>query len=173
VRRFHGSHDVRRRLPNFGAGPAYFRTMRKEFSAMCSVFCLLLVAIWLRSYWWEDTIMVYASGERFVRVGMAPGAIQVVTGNKSRIAPWTRIVESHELVIHQLANMGIPYPSRFWGRFYIGPSILLVPDWFLILFIAALAAPPTRKIVWRFGLRMILVIMTLVAGVVALISGLH
>jgi hypothetical protein len=147
--------------------------MRKPFAVTCSVICLLLVAMWLRSFWWEDAVVVHKSGERFVRVGAAPGAIQVATGGKSRVAPWNRIVESAPEVIHELSNMGIPYPSRFWGRFYIGSSILLVPYWFLILLVVSLAAPPTRNIIWRFSLRMALLFLTLAAGVIGLMSGLR
>jgi hypothetical protein len=147
--------------------------MRKAFAATCSAICLLLVAMWMRSCWWEDSIVVHASGERFIRVGAAPGAMKVTAGGKSRVGPWNRIVESPEQVIRQLSNMGITYPSRFWGRFYIGSSIFIVPYWFLILLIVSVAAPPTQKIIWRFSLRMALVILTFAAGLVALMSGLR
>ncbi len=147
--------------------------MRKAFAATCSVCCLLLVAMWLRSYWWEDAVVVYSSGHRLVRVGAAPGALQVTAGGNSHATTWTRIVESAPEVTRQLANMGIAYPSRFWGRFYISSSILLVPFWFLILFVVSLAAPPTQKILWRFSLRMALVILTLAVGLLALMSELR
>jgi hypothetical protein len=150
-----------------------FRMVRKTFSATCAVICLLLIGLWLRSYWWEDEVVVYASSQRFVGLGTAPGAIQIATGAKSHLAPWTHVVESHEKVLRQFANMGISYPSGFWGRFYVGSGVILVPLWFLILLIVSLAAPPTQKIIWRFSLRMALLAVTLIAGVLALSSGMH
>jgi hypothetical protein len=126
----------------------------------------------MRSYWWEDSVVVYSSGERFVRLGAAPGAMQVVAGSKAHVGRWSRS-ESSDQVVHELSKMGISYPTRFWGRFYINSNILLVPYWFLILLVVSLAAPPTQKILWRFSLRMALVILTLAAGVVGLTSGLR
>ena len=129
--------------------------------------------MWMRSYWSEDSVVVYTSGERFVRIGAAPGAMLVVAGSKSHVNKWIRTVEPPDQVLRELSKIGISYPSRFWGRFYISSNILLVPYWFLILLVVSLAAPPTQKIIWRFSLRMALVIMTLAAGVVGLLSGLR
>jgi hypothetical protein len=145
-----------------------FPVVSKAFSATCAVVCLLLIGLWFRSYWWEDELIVYASNQRFVGVGTAPAAIQIATGAKSRYAPWTRITESHEKMLRQFENMGINYPTSIWGRFYVGSGVVLIPLWFLILLVISLAAPPTRKIIWRFTLRMALVTMTLIAGVIAL-----
>jgi hypothetical protein len=147
--------------------------MRKAFAVTCSLFCLLMIAIWLRSFWWEDAVVIHKSGERFIAIGTAPGAIQIATGTKPRVALWNRIVEPAPEVIRQLSNLGIAYPSRLWGRFYISPSILLVPCWFLILLIVSLAAPPTQKIIWRFSLRLALLLATLAAGLLALMSELR
>jgi hypothetical protein len=147
--------------------------MRKAFATTCSICCLLLVAMWMRSYWWEDSVVVYSSGEHFVRIGAVPGAMQVVAGSKSRVVRWNHIVESPDQVLRELSKMGITYPSRFWGRFYISSNIVLVPYWFLILLVVSLAAPRSQKILWRFSLRVALVIMTLAAGVIGLLSGLR
>jgi hypothetical protein len=147
--------------------------VRKTFSSTCAVICLLLIGLCFRSFWWEDEVVVYASSQRFVSVGTAPSAIQIATGAKSRYAPWTHIVESHEKVLRQFANMGISYPSSLWGRFCVGSEVILVPLWFLILLIVSLAAPPTRQIIGRFSLRMALVAMTLIVGVLALFAGMH
>src|SRR4051812_19419079 len=35
-----------------------FRKLRIAFSAMCLIACVLLIALWARSYWWEDMLDV-------------------------------------------------------------------------------------------------------------------
>ncbi len=136
------------------------------------IFCLVWVTLWVRSYWWEDGIVVYASNQRYVEVGTAPGAIQFATGIKNRFSPLARVVESQEKFLRTMASMKISYPSRIWGRFYVGSGIVLIPTWFAILFFATIAAMPRVRWLRRLGARTLLLIATLVASGVATIIAL-
>lgn len=142
------------------------------FSLIFLAVCFLFAALWVRSFWWEDELVVFASSQRFVGVGTAPGAISLVVGTKSRFAPGVRVVQSQEKVIRTLANMGVSYPSRIWGRFYLGAGILLIPIWFLILVFALVGAMPWVRWLRRLGVRTLLLVTTLIASGVATIIAL-
>ena len=37
------------------------RYLRIAFSVMCGIACVLLIALWVRSYWWADTVGLAAT----------------------------------------------------------------------------------------------------------------
>jgi hypothetical protein len=41
--------------------PRYLRYLRNAFSAVCGVVCLMLIVLWVHSYWWNDLLFVQSS----------------------------------------------------------------------------------------------------------------
>src|SRR6476469_9127373 len=40
-----------------------FRKLRIAFSVTCLIACVLLIALWVRSYWWDDLVSKYRFGQ--------------------------------------------------------------------------------------------------------------
>lgn len=52
-------------LPRAGAAMKY-RKLRVTWSAVCGIICLLLIALWVRSYWWFDHLQFPITGVHYV-----------------------------------------------------------------------------------------------------------
>src|SRR3954454_7670294 len=56
-----------------------FRKLRLAWSVACGVACVLLILLWVRSYWWEDTLFsVQGSARNVLAVGSMYGRTQLV-----------------------------------------------------------------------------------------------
>ena len=136
--------------------PRLIRGLRIAFSAACLIACVLLIALWVRSYWWVDA------------TNFSPDAIVSVKGNIC--------VDEMILMLRDPSNPSLTPISHFWGySFATGGSIegeagLTIPYWILVLAIAALgliAGAPWIN--WHFSLRTLLIATTLVAVVLGLL----
>ena len=151
------------------------RKLRIAWSVICGTVAVLLVALWVRSYWWQDTLHVnYAgrdtpnySGTKSLNVTSAQGHI-AVSNKQMRWA--RRIVTEHSAI----SNTFQPFdytddfgttPSATWFRVmrWSNPNHASVefPNWLLAKCFVALATAP-----WlprRFNLRTLLIATTLVA----------
>src|ERR671924_315575 len=106
--------------------------------------CLLLIALWVRSYTWRDELIIFAS-RGMVSITSSSGSFFVaVVGGETGEALWwhvdTTYMENdrigHNLQIHPL-------------QFYVSPNreelLLLIAFWFPILLVATLRAVPWIK----------------------------
>ena len=154
-----------------------YRKLRIAWSVAWGVACLLLIALWVRSYWWVERVEHFgtvnhtscwsACGilgvehylnedqipkqnlERLHKQGDQHGAIQAAP------VGWTS--ETYP-VGEYYKNDSIP---RFrWQRNPYGFSVL-VPYWFMPIVSVALAA--VSWLPWRFSLRTLLIGMTVAA----------
>jgi hypothetical protein len=159
----------------------FLRYLRIAFSATCLIACVLLIVLWVRSYWWQDTLYVnYAgrdtpnySGTKSVNLTSAQGRIAVFN-KPMRWAP--RISTNHSKISDTFQPLDYTddvgnAPSAIWFRVmrWSKPSHTSVefPNWFLALCFSALAMAPWLR--WRFSLRTLLIATTLVAVVLGLI----
>jgi hypothetical protein len=134
--------------------------LRIAFSATCGIICLLLVALWVRSYWWHD-IFYRQVPQAKVQAESTEGALLFFNFRELQreSAPlgngWTRRSQLHP-------RTKIPPLSGIF-RSLDGPigASLQIPLWIATLVPAALAAAPWFR--WRFSLRTLLVAMTLAA----------
>lgn len=130
-----------------------YRGLRIAWSVARGVAALLLIAIWIRSYWYVDTIALARSSVTWMQgfiffdstIELKPNAVK----------PWNRFGAVSTMSIWNLHGEGI---SKITGRFIqIG---LIAP------FVVALSALPWVQ--QRFSLRTLLVAMTLFAVLVGL-----
>jgi hypothetical protein len=159
-----------------------FRNLRIAFSATCLVACLLLIVLWVRSYWALDTVQHLAAGSRgygvvsdmgrliFTRFDLPPDLVN-------------RYFKNSRWFVRHSSQADVP-PSRraeptpvSWSVVHkqseYQRTLFTVPYWFPLLLavvIAAISAIALR-IPWprRFTLRTLLIATTLVALVLGLV----
>ena len=148
-----------------------FRKLRIAFSATCGIACVLLIALWVRSYWWEDGLSFGITEKRGFWIFSTQGKVAVqyisFTDQEANISQW--FIASYEL------------GEAFWLSREIVDSTVLgfylmtkngfavaVPHWFLLLSMGT-AVTLVLKRSWLFSLRTPLIATTLIAVVLGLI----
>jgi hypothetical protein len=141
-----------------------FRKLRIAFSATCLIACVLLIVLWVRSYWWEDALgWVQGSARNVFAIGSMYGWAQIMYEPGG---------DSEEMLLPRFCRLQRP-PDRSMKSM---PSFALTanasftsfrfPIWVLVLLVAAIGAVPWLR--WRFSLRTLLLATTLVAVVLGL-----
>jgi hypothetical protein len=127
--------------------------------------CVLLIALWVRSYWWADGIIRgTTSNKTFTFIASSYGAIEAC----SQIEP-------------NLTGLPAKFRNR-WGHFSVkarpvnqqfdwtanGREIRIeFPTWVPAILAVSLAAAPWIR--WRFSLRTLLIATTLIAVVMGMV----
>jgi hypothetical protein len=138
-----------------------FRNLKIAWSVVCGITCVLLIALWVRSYWHVDSII-----SKFGLIGSVQGSF--VSTSLFRLSP----TDTHEWEFDG-HSYEVTFPeSTFLGFYFVGDAsgwIALVPQWFVVFAAVTLAAAPW--VLWskRFSLRTLLITTTLVAVVLGLI----
>jgi hypothetical protein len=153
-----------------------FRKLRIAFSATCLVACVLLIVLWIRSYWrWESVVWGVTQTQGFsVCSQQGENTIQYLDyrelppGMTVSIFKW----KFESLSPHDRSLL--PTIAEGFAGFFVedtGNGFLVgIPYWFPVLLSAALAAAPWLP--WwskRFSLRTLLIATTLIAVVLGLI----
>ena len=162
------------------------RYWRIAFSATCLIASVLLIVLWVRSYQIIDSPHVRLSGYILCRITSFQGCMyfrvdkvqalnEFPPRNPGRYEPswfwprwgwWAPTTEEY-------AN-GRPIPkARFpWFSYTAFKTFcsLQTPIWFWLMICGAIAAAPwIRQLRWRFSLRTLLIVSTLIAVVLGLI----
>jgi hypothetical protein len=150
--------------------PRILRLLRIGWSAGCVISCVLLIALWVRSYGTEDRaqgcispvgIRLYSSrGWLVLFKNSTPGA-----GPCADSQPWHIALSSDHWLKPSDSRLGFSSPARFFNG-SLAANISL-PHWLLIAFSGSIASFPWLR--WRFSLRTLLIVTTLVAVVLGLI----
>jgi hypothetical protein len=154
----------------------FLRYLRIAFSATCLIACVLLIALWVRSYWWRDYLYADAF-VRQVKVQSIYGQLGVLwfADYEPTWAHGSETAEEWSTFVSKYGFGGYKYhppatasdlPTFDWLSSSDGVSVLL-PHWFAVLLIATLAT--ALWIPWRFSLRTLLIATTLIAVVLGLI----
>jgi hypothetical protein len=137
--------------------PRVTKYVRISVTAVSLTVCVLLVALWVRSYWKLDVVPVW-NGIAVVSVAGAVG----IESNQNHVERLTHSTADF------IAEVKSEWPSRLWGTFRASISppykYFVIPYWFATLLTAALAVLSSgiyyRR---RFSLRTLLIATTLVA----------
>jgi hypothetical protein len=149
-----------------------YRKLRITFSAVCGVLCLLLLVLWVRSYWRVDKLerssatntnngwrVCLFNGRLYVRVGMG--------GGSNNELQWTLSRPPEEAPTY--------YYNDVLGFSIRPPKYYSIPIWFAALTVGGLAVAPwpkqaalgiihaIRNVPRRFSLRTLLIATTIVA----------
>jgi hypothetical protein len=172
--------------PSPATGRLKYRKLRIAFSAACGIICLLLIVLWVRSYWWTDQLTHQNSSTKFVAVTTGNGRLLlgksddpmlgrfIGSGWSGRSCHWSKagsmpffpasipILPPRREIFGWPQFSDQPFQPRLKGARY---SEVIVPYWLLLLTTTALGVAPW--ITLRFSLRTLLIAMTLVAAVLA------
>jgi hypothetical protein len=127
-------------------------------TALCVTACVLLVALWVRSYWRLD-ILEKRTGFVAVQISSVIGRIAI-----GHLDPRTTIGKSYLSV--EAGDAADWRKGGVLGFAYYDDSFVtafIAPHWLPALLSAALAVIPWISRSWRFSLRTLLIATTLVA----------
>ena len=125
------------------------RYIRIAVTALSLTACLLLIALWVRSYWWVDAVYVahtYSAGSIQGDVYMMPGI--------------SNSMPAH-VVEHDIGQIRIRSIWNSNGKTVLSVDGRAVPIWALIASIAIFAMLFWLR--WRFSLRTLLIATTVMA----------
>jgi hypothetical protein len=142
-----------------------FRKLRIAWSVGCAIACLLLIVLWVRSYWWTDAVyiahlhnVVSMRGELCIDCGVSHPASQTQLSRHYGPIDSLSIWNGDGKVSRDIDAVGVTWPAN-WTRIF--------PIWLLTGRIAAVSTAPWLR--WRFSVRTLLIATTLVAVVLGLI----
>jgi hypothetical protein len=152
--------------------PRILRNLRIAFSVACGIVCLLLIALWVRSYSQGDYLYWNIFRVRSVTIGSTHGRVMgysdlfTIGPSKTRF----RILDRDTFFRCFGPFRGVP-PLDFQSRSPIiyGFRTFGVSHWLLVAISATLAVIPWLKQSWKFSLRTLLIAMTLVAVLLAVV----
>jgi hypothetical protein len=145
-----------------------FRKLRIAWSVAWGLACVLLIVLWVRSYWkWDFVIAVPFQGAETKGAESYTGTASLQSIDRNDPPHWSwSVFEIDEDALGVFAacrenthfGFGVEREGNRWA--------ILVPHWFLLLLAAAVAVAP-----WlRFSLRTLLIATTLVALVLGIIA---
>jgi hypothetical protein len=157
----------------------FLRYLRIAFSATCLVACVLLVVLWVRSYWWTDWFHIQTR-TGLIQLQSMRGRLKctVSTPSPQKMShPWAF---SHYWIGNRPSQVMATWDADtpFWALVRYDPAfktpthVSTIPTWFAVLLSASLAIATSawiRHLRWRFSLRTLLIATTLVAAVLGLI----
>lgn len=146
-----------------------FRKLRIAWSAMWGVVSLLLIALWMRSYWWLDAVSLPTTGTTFLN--SFDGEIGAVSWSRdvfpSGPSGWGLTSTSAKIIRRhmdaQRNRTGVQAMQTSSWHFHLGrrdPAVGF-PHWFLVLVCFTFSALPWM--LRHFSLRTLLIATTLLA----------
>jgi hypothetical protein len=144
-----------------------FLKLRIGWSVAWVLLTVLLIVLWVRSYSWVEQIVGELPGGTIVGVGLLPGAFGVGISDGTNVTPWTRNGWPAVEWLILVNDSESPYASRVWGMFMFADGNLILPFWLLTITAATSIALPWLR--WRFSLRTMLVVTTVIAAVLGMV----
>jgi hypothetical protein len=140
------------------------RYLRITWTVVCGLAFMLLCALWVRSYWWQDIVSRTIKDKVGTVSGSASGVVyfsrmdfRALQITYPKTQGWTREVREPPHV----------FDKKLRWIASLGDFEVRIPHWLLILPIALVAVAPWIR--WRFTTRTLLIAITLVAVVLGLI----
>jgi hypothetical protein len=137
------------------------RYLRIVFSATCAIACVLLVALWIRSFWRGD-VFQFGDGQALASNSGSLQTIDMNLGQPLSSQTLITFAQPMNLEAPQHSLLGCGYSPADKG------TKLVIPYWFPTLLLATMAAFPWIQWDRRFSLRTLLIVTTLVAVVLVL-----
>ena len=150
-----------------------FRKWRIAWSVGCAAACVLLVVLWVRSYWWMDSAWNVIPAFGTTNLVSDLGDVRASSDTSSAAStPSGWKVWSYEQADSTSAAVRLrPWVrSRFTWKASAGRCSVSAPHWSLVMISATAASLPwINRLRWRFSLRTLLIATTLVAAVLGLV----
>src|SRR5262245_33628800 len=65
------------------------RGLRIAWSVWCGILCVLLVLLWVRSYWWSNALVIHAFGGRLLEVSSDSGRVVTMAQGPDATTHWS------------------------------------------------------------------------------------
>ena len=142
-----------------------FRKLRITWTVFCGIACVLLICLWVRSYWKSDSLVWKVNDNLMVNVSPHRGRVTVsgVEGSKEMRLQSVSRFHISTLPINMISSSPQWNISRQSQP--TAAVIITVPLWSVILLTTTIAAAPCL----RLNLRTLLFATTLVAVVLGLV----
>ena len=142
-----------------------FCKLRIAFSATCLIACVLLIALWVRSYWWTDFLYGPVSEVRFFESNSYCGRLALsLTSDPVHLQHWK--VYSHQS--GPLDGMFAPWKWELGKSKFSDSWVAAFPHWFSVALFGVLSAAPWLRLTRRLSLRTLLIATTPVAVMLGL-----
>jgi hypothetical protein len=148
-----------------------FRKLRIAWSVGCAIAGLLLIVLWVRSYWWMEGFRYGATESRGVIIESISGEVDFSYCLTTRRLPsrcWSTYVPTSYSTLQKLLLSNFSAKS-FHRRFYPDGVLTAVPYWFFVVSAGVVPGVPWIRWPKQFTLRTLLIATTLVAVVLGLI----
>jgi hypothetical protein len=146
-----------------------FRKLRIAWSLVSLIACALLIALWVRSYSWDDSLYIPPFDQASFSLQSSCGHVFLKVDDVPTEADlhWSlETSEADDVHSSEKVNNGVKAGFAILDLRPFG-WIALCPHWFLVTLCFAFGAAPWLR--WRFTLRTLLIATTLVAVVLGLI----
>lgn len=150
-----------------------FKKTRIAFSALCGILCLLLIALWGRSYWWADSVRVPISRTKVLNFYSTKGWLTLLSSlGQPRNATWRinhqsqeTIRKSEQAAIASGATVVHRIPSLGWHRPHFD-----LPHALVALLLAGSSVAPLLPYSRRFRLKTLLIAVTILSLLLGFIT---
>jgi hypothetical protein len=158
--------------PSADAGRRRFRKLRIAWSVACGIACVLLLVLWVRSYWRIDAA-TSVNGSDYIHFELLNGEFHlarlVTVGNPTPWRSLNRPISNTDVKLSHKFHIGIHHAMGIGWELFGNGWKMSVP-----LVLPAIASGALLVILWvpwkwRFSLRTLLVATTLVAVVLGAI----
>jgi hypothetical protein len=144
---------------------AMLKYLRIAVTALSLTACVLLIALWVRSYWWCDLISRMDANSQVTTLGSHRGTVYFVrmqlrgfgAGGPPAMGPRPQHGWRHSISEAHIAN------ETFKLQFSGDSIFVLLPQWLVGPMFLAIGAAPCMPWSRRFSLRTLLIATTLVA----------
>jgi hypothetical protein len=135
--------------------PRLLKSLRIAVTAVSLLVCGLLIVLWMRSYDYCDQILM-SDGVNLKSVSSMQGEWIFYAGTDSSLR------HGNGQLLHSVPSQYFREQSAPMLRYFKATKTSFsVPSWFFVTIFATIAALPWIK--WRFSLRTLLIVMTLLA----------
>ena len=148
-----------------------YRNLRIAWSVGWGLLCLLLIALWVRSYWHEELIAIPVGASRLTGIGYVHGTVTAFWAVESTATMNGPIIQSFPSGPQSRFERSPRYRGKLGFGVAYDPLFIVmgVPIWFCTMLTALLVTLPWMGLTGRFRLRTLLIVMTVVAGLLGLI----
>jgi hypothetical protein len=154
------------------------RKVRIAFLALCGIVCVLLIVLWVHSYWCRDVIFAQHPAWGSISVVSLQSKVSWIVGRQRPTRRKPHFEMRSIPIALAIAEMEGMEPALPEGRSASSFTIerwrdsfgMVLPYWFLILSVVVLAAIPWLPLSKRFSLRTLLIAITIVAVVLGIVA---
>ena len=153
-------------------GGMRFRKLRIAWSVFWGVPCVMLIVLWVRSYWRQDRAGFLLNPTRMFAVDSNRGTIEFQTygPKQDNWGTFTKSVPHRDTLPSGYVYNAGRRSWRWETDVYSRRWFWTIPDWFFVFVAGAFSVLPwTGWIRWHFSLRTLLIATTIIAVVLGLI----